>query len=171
MLAMLRRLASFRYRYVTAAVVAWVITVSIAAFAAVALSAEAQPLHQSHSAQSAFMQDGSVQKESEQRASAQINAFQGEPSQSDQAPSVDRRLVERESDQRVDAVVIALWAIAATMTVLLVVFLWHTSPRRRIRLAAARSEANSSESSRDIASSEDDATGAEISDDEAVDSV
>ena len=51
----------------------------------------------------------------------------------------DRRLVERESGQRVDAVVIALWAIAGVMTVLLGIFLWHTSPRRRMRLAAGPS--------------------------------
>ena len=34
---------------------------------------------------------------------------------------------------------IALWSIAAGMTVMLVVFLWHTSPRRRLRLARRRS--------------------------------
>ncbi len=48
----------------------------------------------------------------------------------------ERRLVERRSDQRVDAVVIALWAIAGTMTVLLTFYLWHTSPRRRARLTS-----------------------------------
>ncbi len=47
----------------------------------------------------------------------------------------DRRLVDRASSERIDAVVIALWAIAAVMTVLMGVFLWHTSPRRRLRLA------------------------------------
>ena len=35
--------------------------------------------------------------------------------------------------------VIALWSIAAGMTVMLVLFLWHTSPRRRLRLARRRS--------------------------------
>ena len=49
------------------------------------------------------------------------------------------RLVGRESSERVDGVVIALWSIAAGMTVMLVVFLWHTSPRRRLRLARRRS--------------------------------
>ena len=44
----------------------------------------------------------------------------------------------RESRQRIDAVVIALWSIAGAMTVLLAVFLWHTSPRRRLRLARNR---------------------------------
>ena len=51
----------------------------------------------------------------------------------------DRRLVGRESSARVDAVVIALWSIAAGMTVMLGIFLWHTSPRRRLRLARRRS--------------------------------
>ena len=50
----------------------------------------------------------------------------------------DRRLVGRESSARVDAVVIALWSIAAGMTVMLGIFLWHTSPRRRLRLARRR---------------------------------
>ena len=49
------------------------------------------------------------------------------------------RLVNRESSERVDGVVIALWSIAAGMTVMLVLFLWHTSPRRRLRLARRRS--------------------------------
>lgn len=52
----------------------------------------------------------------------------------------DRRLVDRESSERVDAVVIALWSIAGVMTVLLGLFLWHTSPRRRQRLAGASAE-------------------------------
>ncbi len=52
----------------------------------------------------------------------------------------NRRLVGRESGERVDAVVIALWTIAGVMTVLLGVFLWHTSPRRRLRLAGASAE-------------------------------
>ena len=51
----------------------------------------------------------------------------------------DRRLVGRESSARVDGVVIALWSIAAGMTVMLGIFLWHTSPRRRLRLARRRS--------------------------------
>ena len=54
-------------------------------------------------------------------------------------PETERRLVGRESSERVDSVVIALWSIAAGMTVMLVVFLWHTSPRRRLRLARRRS--------------------------------
>ena len=58
----------------------------------------------------------------------------------DTEPGTDRRLVERESSERVDAVVIALWTIAGVMTVLLGVFLWHTSPRRRLRLAGASAE-------------------------------
>ena len=52
----------------------------------------------------------------------------------------DRRLVGRESGERVDAVVIALWTIAGVMTVLLGIFLWHTSPRRRLRLAGPSAE-------------------------------
>ena len=52
----------------------------------------------------------------------------------------DRRLVGRESGERVDAVVIALWTIAGVMAVLLGIFLWHTSPRRRLRLAGASAE-------------------------------
>lgn len=61
--------------------------------------------------------------------------------QSDLDPESDteRRLVDRETSERVDGVVIALWSIAAGMTVMLVVFLWHTSPRRRLRLARRRS--------------------------------
>ena len=51
----------------------------------------------------------------------------------------DRRLVDRESSERIDAVVIALWTIAGVMTVLLGLFLWHTSPRRRLRLAGGGS--------------------------------
>ena len=51
----------------------------------------------------------------------------------------DRRLVGRDSSTRIDAVVIALWTIAGAMTVLLGLFLWHTSPRRRLRLAGGGS--------------------------------
>ncbi|MCE2511046.1 MAG: hypothetical protein J4F50_00540 [Acidimicrobiia bacterium] len=58
----------------------------------------------------------------------------------DTEPGTDRRLVGRESGERVDAVVIALWTIAGVMTVLLGIFLWHTSPRRRLRLAGASAE-------------------------------
>ena len=57
----------------------------------------------------------------------------------DSEPNADRRLVDRESSERVDAVVIALWSLAAVMTVMLGLFLWHTSPRRRLRLARYRS--------------------------------
>ena len=57
----------------------------------------------------------------------------------DPESDTERRLVDRETSERVDAVVIALWSIAAGMTVMLVVFLWHTSPRRRLRLARRRS--------------------------------
>ena len=57
----------------------------------------------------------------------------------DPESGTERRLVGRESSERVDAVVIALWSIAAGMTVMLVLFLWHTSPRRRLRLARRRS--------------------------------
>ena len=53
----------------------------------------------------------------------------------------EQRLVDRESSERVDAVVIALWSIAAGMAVMLALFLWHTSPRRRLRLARRRSTA------------------------------
>ncbi len=61
--------------------------------------------------------------------------------QADTESGPERRLVERESGERVDAVVIALWTIAGAMTVLLGVFVWHTSPRRRLRLAAASAQA------------------------------
>ena len=67
----------------------------------------------------------------------------------DTEPGTDRRLVERESGERVDAVVIALWVIAAVMTVLLGIFLWHTSPRRRQRLAESRSAEPSEEAEGD----------------------
>ena len=56
----------------------------------------------------------------------------------DPEDGTDRRLVGRESSERVDAIVIALWSIAAGMTVMLGIFLWHTSPRRRLRLARRR---------------------------------
>ena len=59
--------------------------------------------------------------------------------ESDPEDGTDRRLVGRESSERVDAIVIALWSIAAGMTVMLGIFLWHTSPRRRLRLARHRS--------------------------------
>ena len=59
--------------------------------------------------------------------------------QSDPDSEPDRRLVDRESSERIDAVVIALWTIAGVMTVLLGLFLWHTSPRRRLRLAGGGS--------------------------------
>ena len=59
--------------------------------------------------------------------------------QSDVEADPDRRLVGRESSERVDVIVIALWSIAAGMTVMLGIFLWHTSPRRRLRLARRRS--------------------------------
>ena len=59
--------------------------------------------------------------------------------ETDPQDGTGRRLVDRESSERVDAVVIALWSIAAAMTVMLGIFLWHTSPRRRLRLARRRS--------------------------------
>ena len=61
----------------------------------------------------------------------------------------DRRLVDRASSERIDAVVIALWTIAGVMTVLLGLFLWHTSPRRRLRLAVGGSEAGEDEPGED----------------------
>ena len=60
----------------------------------------------------------------------------------------DRRLVDRASSERVDAVVIALWTIAGVMTVLLGLFLWHTSPRRRLRLAGGGSAGEDSSGGR-----------------------
>ena len=66
----------------------------------------------------------------------------------------DRRLVDRESSERVDAVVIALWTIAVVMTVLLAIFLWHTSPRRRMRLAGNGSAELSGEADGDSESAE-----------------
>ena len=72
--------------------------------------------------------------------------------ETDLEDGTDRRLVGRESSERVDAIVIALWSIAAGMTVMLGIFLWHTSPRRRLRLARRRStelyEAEGEESER-----------------------
>ncbi len=59
--------------------------------------------------------------------------------ETDPESETEPRLVGRESSERVDGVVIALWSIAAGMTVMLAVFLWHTSPRRRLRLARRRS--------------------------------
>ena len=59
--------------------------------------------------------------------------------ETDPEDGTDRRLVDRKSSERVDAIVIALWSIAAGMTVMLGIFLWHTSPRRRLRLARRRS--------------------------------
>ena len=59
----------------------------------------------------------------------------------DLGEGTERRLVERQSSERVDGVVIALFSIAGVMSVMLAVFLWHTSPRRRLRLARARSQA------------------------------
>lgn len=58
---------------------------------------------------------------------------------SDEDSDTGLRLIDRQSTTRVDAVVIALWSIAGGMTVMLAVFLWHTSPRRRLRLARTRS--------------------------------
>lgn len=57
---------------------------------------------------------------------------------SDQESDSGLRLIDRQSTTRVDAVVIALWSIAAGMTLMLAAFLWHTSPRRRLRLARTR---------------------------------
>ena len=70
----------------------------------------------------------------------------------------DRRLVDRASSERVDAVVIALWTIAGVMTVLLGFFLWHTSPRRRLRLAASHSP-EPSEEAEGVAEPAEDAVG------------
>ena len=59
--------------------------------------------------------------------------------ETDEEPGTTRRLVGRESSTRVDSFVVALWSIAVGMTVMLGLFLWHTSPRRRLRLARTRS--------------------------------
>ena len=67
-----------------------------------------------------------------------VNSAQSEV-EADPDSGADRRLVDRESSERIDAVVIALWTIAVVMTVLLGLFLWHTSPRRRLRLAGGGS--------------------------------
>ncbi len=50
----------------------------------------------------------------------------------------ERRLIQRSSSERIDGVVIALFSIAGALTVMLGFFLWHTSPRRRLRLARER---------------------------------
>ncbi len=82
----------------------------------------------------------------------------------------DRRLVGRESGERVDAVVIALWTIAGVMTVLLGVFLWHTSPRRRLRLAGPSAELfDGAEGS--VGPSEDASTGDVAAEDVAAEDV
>jgi hypothetical protein len=81
--------------------------------------------------------------------------------ETDPESGTERRLVGRESSERVDAVVIALWSIAAGMAVMLVLFLWHTSPRRRLRLARRRSvelydgEADLAEGAADSESADD----------------
>ena len=77
----------------------------------------------------------------------------------------DRRLVDRASSERIDAVVIALWTIAAVMTALLGVFLWHTSPRRRQRLADSRSAELSEEAGGSTEASEDESAEGESDDD------
>ena len=79
----------------------------------------------------------------------------------------DRRLVDRESSERVDAVVIALWTIAGAMTVMLGIFLWHTSPRRRLRLAASHSAALSEEAEGGAEPAEDEAGEDESREDES----
>lgn len=73
--------------------------------------------------------------------SSSLGAVSTAQSDTEISPESDteRRLVGRESSERVDGVVVALWSIAAGMTVMLVLFLWHTSPRRRLRLARRRS--------------------------------
>ena len=58
---------------------------------------------------------------------------------SDPAVESERSLVERTTTRSVDAVVIALFGVAGAMTVMLALFLWHTSPRRRLRMARRRS--------------------------------
>ena len=100
--------------------------------------------------------------------------------QSDVDPESDteRRLVERETSERVDGVVIALWSIAAGMTVMLVVFLWHTSPRRRLRLARRRSTelyepegAESEDSTEDRPAEESEAVEGELAEEPTVEAV
>ena len=70
-------------------------------------------------------------------ASGRLAALEG--AQDEVEPGEELQLIARESSTRVDAVVIALWSIAVVMTVLLALFVWHTSPRRRLRLARSRS--------------------------------
>lgn len=74
-----------------------------------------------------------------QSASLDVVSTAQSDGETDTEPGTDLRMVERESGERVDAVVIALWTIAGVMTVLLGFFLWHTSPRRRLRLAGGGS--------------------------------
>lgn len=52
-----------------------------------------------------------------------------------------RRTVDPESSRELERITLALVAIAVLMTVLLVMFLWHTSPQRRLRVARRRSKA------------------------------
>ncbi len=59
---------------------------------------------------------------------------------SDPLATPERRVVLRTSSEKVDAVVIALYSIAGGMTVMLGVFVWHTSPRRRLRISLQRSD-------------------------------
>jgi len=76
---------------------------------------------------------------------AQIDVAQGEVAQGDGGTGVnegtERRTVQRQTISRVDGVVIALYSIAGVLAVMLGVFIWHTSPRRRFRLARERAGA------------------------------
>lgn len=71
-------------------------------------------------------------------AAAAADVAQGD-SDGDGESDTDRRLIDRSSTERVDSVLIALFSIAGAMALMLLAFLWHTSPRRRLRLARRRS--------------------------------
>ncbi len=72
-----------------------------------------------------------------QAVSAAAVVAQGE-NESDPQTTPERRVVETSSSTRIDGVVIGLYAIAGVMTVMLAFFVWHTSPRRRLRLSRQR---------------------------------
>ncbi len=60
---------------------------------------------------------------------------------SDSDSAGGRRTVDPESSRELERITLALVAIAVLMTVLLAMFLWHTSPQRRLRVARRRSKA------------------------------
>ena len=67
---------------------------------------------------------------------------EADPENTSDSDSADgRRTVDPESSRELERITLALVAIAVLMTVLLAMFLWHTSPQRRLRVARRRSKA------------------------------